>query len=118
MTASQRWSQWAVTTGTIVGLTWAAMVFALDTQYVQVEHFDKFKAEIKRDIDGVNSNIEISMQRAVTSVQCLSMEQELQQLETTRLYKRQRQESTELENMLIEQQRRALASRVDCGGRP
>lgn len=107
ITIAQRWAQFAVTTSTIVVSTvacvWGVMVYALDSEYVQIEDFDKFKNEIK-----------VEIRSAVADVHCQSIRQKVMELNTVITFKKQLGQDASLEKLLRENQMQSLQGDKRC----
>jgi hypothetical protein len=118
ISAAQRWMQFLITTSTIVVSTgafvWAMMVYALDEEYVQIEDFEEFRAEVKRDIQAVGGENRQALSAAVSNLQCDLMRSELDDLDVTILYKDDHGIPSGLDKVVREQKLRAFQSRSDC----
>ena len=120
ISVAQRWMQFLITTTTIVistgTMVWAVMVYALDSEYVQIEDFETFKQEIKTELEVNRSSTQRVVDRAVATLQCDLLRSELNDLDATILYKTDHSIPSGLDTVLRDQKLRELQSRTDCNG--
>lgn len=104
ITTGQRWMQFLITSGTIIGgttlMTWGMLTFAMDTKFVTDEEFGKFKEEVTASVARIETSTQTSLDDAVMDLKCEALRQRAAELETTATFKESVGQSAALERSL------------------